>query len=80
MLRCVFPFNGFGEECKLSVSHNIVEGKPSALYLDPGSCGVAGRRRTGRRGSLLPCCTAVPPEEWGEQHKRNAAVQFGGKG
>ena len=52
MLRCVFPFNGFGEECKLSVSHNIVEGKPSALYLDPGSCGVVGR--------------AVSPEEWGD--------------
>ena len=67
MLRCVFPFNGFGEECKLSVSHNIVEGKPSALYLDPGSCGVAGR--------------AVSPEEWGEQPKRTtAAVQFGEKG
>ena len=66
MLRCVFPFNGFGEECKLSVSHNIVEGKPSALYLDPGSCGVAGR--------------AVSPEEWGTSPSVKAAVQFGGKG
>ena len=74
MLRCVFPFNGFGEECKLSVSHNIVEGKPSALYLDPGSCGVAGRRRT------RISCTAVPPRGVGEQRKRNAAVQFGEKG
>ena len=72
------PFTGSGEECKSSVSHNIVEGE--AIGSIPGPRVLRRRWQEEDGGSLLPCCPAVPPEEWGDQPKRNAAVQFGGKG